>query len=317
VFRAGGDAWIPGSYDPAANLIYWSTAQAKPWARISRGTDGDALFTNSVLALQPENGHIVWHHQLIRGESHDQDEVFESVLVNRGNRRSLFKMGKLGILWELDRTNGQYVAAHDLGYQNIVNLDSRTGTVTYRAEMLPKSGVPIDFCPGLAGLRNWRASAYHPDTQALYIPLSLGCQQSVFSEVEKVEGGGGNTIRPYAGEVTVRSYAHPASPGSRGRLIAMNINTGNVVWDHVSSRGPTSAALTTAGGLVFVADGQPSVKALDVRSGKVLFELPITIAGVGYPISFGVKGTQYLAIPSADTAPGISVFALSSASTGH
>jgi len=49
--RAGGDAWIPGTYDPRANLIYWSVAQAKPWARISRGTDGDALYTNSTLAI--------------------------------------------------------------------------------------------------------------------------------------------------------------------------------------------------------------------------------------------------------------------------
>ncbi|HWW82370.1 MAG TPA: PQQ-binding-like beta-propeller repeat protein, partial [Vicinamibacterales bacterium] len=179
-FRAGGDAWIPGSYDPKTNLIYWSTAQAKPWARVSRGTDGDALYTNSVLALQPETGRMVWFRQLIHGESHDQDEVFESVLIDRKGRRSLFKMGKLGILWELDRTNGQFVAAHDLGYQNIVNLDSKTGAITYRPEMLPKSGVPIDFCPGLGGLRNWRATAYHPETQALYIPLSLGCQQSVF-----------------------------------------------------------------------------------------------------------------------------------------
>jgi alcohol dehydrogenase (cytochrome c) len=238
------------------------------------------------------------------------------VLIDREDRRSLFKMGKLGILWELDRTNGRFVAAHDLGYQNIVNLDPKTGTITYRPEMLPKSGVPIDFCPGLGGLRNWRAVAYHPETEALYIPMSLGCQQSVFKEVEKVEGGGGNTLRPYAGEVTLQSYAHPASPGSRGRLIAMDINTGRVMWEHITSRGPTSAALTTAGGLVFVADGQPSVKALDVKSGKVLFESPMTISGVGFPITFGVKGKQYLAIPSADTAPGVSVFALPNA-TGH
>ncbi len=102
MFRAGGDAWIPGSYDPVLDRIYWGTAQAtKPWARVSRGTDGDALYTNSVLALDPTTGALDWYYQFIPGESHDLDEAFESVLIDREGRRSMFKMGKLGILWEL------------------------------------------------------------------------------------------------------------------------------------------------------------------------------------------------------------------------
>ena len=117
MFRAGGDAWIPGSYDADTDLMYWSTAQAKPWARVSRGTDGDALYTNSVLAIDPDTGALDWYYQFIPGESHDLDEVFESVLIDNGGRRSLFKMGKLGILWEIDATTGEFVDAHDLGYQ--------------------------------------------------------------------------------------------------------------------------------------------------------------------------------------------------------
>ena len=117
---------------PAATIrapasIYWSTAQAKPWARVSRGTDGDALYTNSTLAIDPETGKVVWHHQFIPGETHDMDEVFESVLVDRGGRRSLYKMGKLGILWQLDRADGKFVAAHDLGYQTLVEVDAVAG----------------------------------------------------------------------------------------------------------------------------------------------------------------------------------------------
>ena len=112
-FRAGSDAWIPGSYDPANNLLFWSTAQAKPWARAVRGTEGDALYTNSTLALDPDTGKINWYYQFLPGETQDMDEVFESVLVDRGGRQSLFKMGKLGILWELDRRTGRFVAAHE------------------------------------------------------------------------------------------------------------------------------------------------------------------------------------------------------------
>ena len=309
-FRAGGDAWIPGSFDPKTNLTYWSTAQAKPWARISRGTDGDVLFTNSVLALDPESGKVMWYRQLIQGETHDQDEVFESVLIDRDGRSSLFKMGKLGILWEIDRKNGDFVAAHDLGYQSIVNLDPKTGKIAYKQEMIPKAGVPITFCPGLGGIKNWRAMAYAPETQTLIIPLSLYCQRSVFSEVAKVEGGGGNSIRPYAGEVTEEMFPHPVSPDSRGRLISMDIRTGRVLWEHISRRGPTTAALTTAGGLAIVADGEPSFKVLDAANGTLLFESKLVVPASGFPITYSVRGKQYIAVPSGNTTAGVSVYAL-------
>ncbi len=131
-FRAGSDAWISGSYDPAANLVYWGTAQAKPWARAVRGTDGDALYTNSTLALDPDTGKMKWYYQHLPGETQDMDEVFESMLIDIGGRKSLIKMGKLGILWQLDRTTGAFIQATDLGYQNIVELNRRTGKVTYR-----------------------------------------------------------------------------------------------------------------------------------------------------------------------------------------
>ena len=136
-YRAGADSWIPGSYDPQTNLTYWSTSQAKPWARLTRGTDGDALYSNSVLALDPETGALQWYYQFVPGETHDLDEVFESVLIDRDGRRSLFKMGKLGILWEIDRTTGAFVAAHDLGYQTLLDVDPQTGQVTYRPGMIP------------------------------------------------------------------------------------------------------------------------------------------------------------------------------------
>ena len=93
MFRAGSDAWIPGSYDPATKLIYWGTAQAKPWSRAARGTDGDALYTNSTLALSPTTGELEWYYQHLPGESHDMDETFERVLVDYDGRQSGFHDG--------------------------------------------------------------------------------------------------------------------------------------------------------------------------------------------------------------------------------
>jgi alcohol dehydrogenase (cytochrome c) len=192
MFRAGGDNWQAGSYDPKTNLIYYGTAQAKPWARFQRGTDGDALYTNSTLALDPDNGKMAWYYQHLPGDTHDMDETFERVLVDHDGKSSVFSMGKLAILWELDRKTGAFLSAHDLGYQTILsNIDPRTGKVTFRPDAIPRPGVEVSFCPSTAGFKSWKAMAYHPDTQAFYIPLNLTCEKGEFASVEHVEGGGG------------------------------------------------------------------------------------------------------------------------------
>ena len=94
LYRAGADSWIPGSYDPETNLTYWSTSQAKPWASVTRGTDGDALYSNSVLALDADTGELSWYYQFTPGETHDLDDVFESVLIDHRGRRSALQDGQ-------------------------------------------------------------------------------------------------------------------------------------------------------------------------------------------------------------------------------
>ena len=224
-----GDAWITGSYDPAMNLIYWSTAQAKPWARAARGTDGDALYTNSTLALDPDTGKIVWHNQQLPGETHDMDEVFENILVDVGRRKSLFKMGKLGMLWELDRKTGKFVSAFDLGYQNLIDVDPQTGKVTYRPGMIPQSDVDR-ICPSTAGFKSWRAMAYHPETQAFYIPLLLTCEKGTFTESSKVEGGGG------LGPGPTHQLLPPGSRRPPRRVRGDGSATGRLLWMQRAAR---------------------------------------------------------------------------------
>ena len=247
-FRAGSDAWITGSYDPATNLVYWGTAQAKPWARAVRGTDGAALYTNSTLALDPDTGKMKWYYQHLPGESHDMDEVFENVLVDIGGRKSLFKMGKLGILWQLDRETGAFIRASDLGYQTLVDVDPTTGKVTYRPGMVPEVGKEVDWCPSTAGFKSWRAMAFSPQTNAMYLPLSLSCEKATFGPTEKRAGGGGT------GPVRRRDYKHPMSDGNLGEFQAVDIKSGKTIWRHRTASPINTAALTTAGGVVFAGD---------------------------------------------------------------
>jgi alcohol dehydrogenase (cytochrome c) len=292
LFRAGGDAWITGSYDPKLNLIFWSTAQAKPWARFQRGDNGASeLYTNSTLALDPDTGKIVWYHQFIPGESHDMDEVFESVLIDYQGRSSLFKMGKLGILWELDRKTGRLLAAHDLGYQTLYKLNRETGELRLLPGMDPVPGVPLRFCPSLLGFKGWPAMAYSPATQALYIPLNIACVSLGFTEVERKEG------RVPAGITRQTHEPHPLSPEHNGELLAMDIRSGKVLWRNRTRTRMQSAALTTGGGLVVAGDWDRNLYIHNAATGEIVFQTRLSSAVQGYPITYAVNGKQYIAVP--------------------
>lgn len=290
MFRAGTDMWISGSYDPALNLVYWSTSQAKPWTQAARGTDGAALYSNSTLAIDPDSGKLVWHYQNLPADTLDMDEVFENILVDDGPRRSVFKMGKLGILWEVERRTGKFLRATDLGYQNSVIVHPETGKVSFRPGMVPKLNEEFDMCPSFGGVKSWRAMAYSPGTKAFYIPAQLTCQKVVFVDVKKVPGGGG------AGQGRRDNYHHPQSNDNLGEFIAMDIN-GKILWKKRQRATFNTAALTTAGGLAFVGDWNRYINAYDVATGDLLWQTRAPTSPQGFPISYAVAGRQYIAMP--------------------
>src|SRR6202161_861536 len=118
--RAGAETWIAGTYDPTLNLTYWGTAQAKPWRRDLRGSgNGATLFANSTLALDVDTGKLKWYFSHSPGETFDLDEVFERVLIDHGDQKTVMTIGKPGILWKLDRTNGKYLDSRQTVFQNI------------------------------------------------------------------------------------------------------------------------------------------------------------------------------------------------------
>jgi alcohol dehydrogenase (cytochrome c) len=291
LYRAGISTWITGSYDPELNLTYWSTSQAKPFARAARGTDRDVLYSNTLLALDADTGRIVWYRQLIPGDTHDMDEVFENILVDTPEAKSVFKVGKIGILWQLDRRTGKMIRATDLGYQNLVDVDPVTGKVTHRPDKIPKLDVPlVDQCPGEFGFRNIPSMSYSPDTQAFYLPMLLQCGTHTYHAVEKVPGGGGN------GRGQKQEYLHPKANRNLGALTAIS-TTGKVLWQQSQRALFTAATLTTAGGLVFVGDINRYFRAYDAKTGKVLWETRAPTSPQGFPLSYSVNGRQYIAVP--------------------
>ena len=159
LFRAGTESWITGRVDPALNLTYWGTAQAKPWLAVSRGMsmDDDALYSSSTLALNVDTGKLAWHFQHAPAEALDLDVVFERVLVDDGNQNVLFTIGKDGVLWKLDRKTGKYLAHKETLFQNVWKaFNEKTGRPQYRDDIMEQQvGTWIQGCPSTEGGHNW------------------------------------------------------------------------------------------------------------------------------------------------------------------
>lgn len=296
VFRAGGETWITGSYDPELKITYWGTAQQKPWVPVSRHlTIHDVgLFTNSTVAVNTDTGELDWFFQHVPAEALDLDEVFERILVDRGDEKLVFSLGKYGILWKNDRVTGEFKGYVETVFQNaFTNINPETGEVTYR-EDIQNAGLDewTSACPSSAGGKDWHSMTYHEPTGYMIAPLSQTCLENAAREVALVQGGGGLAA-------SRKFFEMPGTDGNLGKLGAYNVDTMEEVWSYQQRASFHTGTISTAGNLVFVGDLDRRFRAFDVTNGDILWETRLGTSVQGHPVSFAIDGKQYIAVTTA------------------
>ena len=293
--RGGGSTWVTGSYDPDLDLVYWGVGNAGPWN--PGGRAGDNLYTASVLALKPQTGEMVWYYQLVPNEMFDLDASWEWILadinVEGAKRKVMMHFSRGGFLYVLDRTNGKLLSAKPFEKVNwATHVDMATGRPV-ESDMAQKvrAGEQIELWPGQWGAKNWQHAAFNPDTGLLYANTMHASRLIRFVPVEYKPG------QRYAGLENLPAPRPPNEPIAH--VDAIDPMTATHKWRAPILDIPHYAAvIATAGGLLFTGKETGEFIALDINTGKTLWQFQTGSGINAQPITFTHKGRQYVVVQS-------------------
>ena len=300
--------WNVPSYDPATNLIIIGTSVTIPAPKfILGGNDKKHLYHNSTLALDADTGKIVWYYQHLI-DHWDLDHTFERLIVStavapdpsevpwinpkirKGEMRRVVTgiPGKTGVVYTIDLKTGEFLWARPTVFQNVIQkIDGATGEVTDNPDsQFTAINQTKLICPGSNGGKNWPAGAYNPETNIIFEPLQNECMNATTTTDQR------DPSKVYGEQM---QYVIAPNTDKVGTVWAIAADTGKTVWK-LEQRVGMMSLVATGGGLVFAGDVAGHFKALDDRTGKVLWETSLGAPVSGYPVTFAVNGKQYVAV---------------------
>jgi len=310
----GGSTWLTGSYDPDLHLLYWPTGNPFPDTDGSERA-GDNLYTDCILALDPETGKLRWHFQFTPHDLHDWDAVQPAVLVDaqfQGRaRKLLLHADRNGFYYVLDRTNGALLLAKAFAKKIswASGIDAKGRPIELSGNVPTPEGSVT--CPDIRGAANWMSTAFNPATGLYYVMTIENCgtyrstQFGLNPAPQPPPGRGGGGRGDRGGTL----FSVPGGEPARRYLRAIDMQTGNVAWE-IEQKVPApnyGGVLSTAGGLVFYSESSGGFAAVDAKAGRTLWHFETSQSPKASPMTYSVDGRQYVALASG---PNIFAFAL-------
>lgn len=288
----GAPTWLVGSYDPELNLLYWGVGNPSS-DFYDEYRKGDNLYSNSIIALDPETGKLKWHYQEVPHDMYDFDSAYECVLIDyqkEGRKqRLLVHANKGGYTWVLDRATGKYLNA----YPHVDLLTWLKG-VDGNGRPVGMQPVPPDketfVCPSAAGGRNWDHSSYSPRTGLWY---NIGWEICNLIKPQKMEPQEGQPL--FGGSMT---FVPPRGKPAYGHIDGYDPLTGERKWRYLTRYLNVASLLSTGGDLIFSGDVMGEAFALDATTGKKLWGFNTGASVTGSPVTYAVDGRQYVAVPT-------------------
>jgi alcohol dehydrogenase (cytochrome c) len=288
--HGGATTWMPGTYDPELDTLYWTTSNAAP-DFVGDVRPGDDLYTACVLAIDANTGKLKWYFQFTPHDVYDYDANETPVLVDEDDkgavRRLLLQANRNGFFYVLDRTNGKFLRATPF----VEKLNWATG-IDASGRPLLSGRVPTQegtkICPGVVGATNWFSPSYNPDTGLFYLMAGENCD--VYFAKSK----------PFTDGETFYGTGTKRAPDEHSEkiLLALSPSDGKKVWQYrqVGRGNSWGGTLTTSGGLVFFADDTESFEAVDAKTGQPLWHFNTGQALSASPMTYAVDGVQYVSI---------------------
>lgn len=291
----GGTTWGWYTYDPKLNLLYYGTGNPGTWNPTQR--PGDNKYSMSVIARDPDTGEAKWVFQMTPHDGWDYDGVNENILtdtmVDGKSIPTLTHFDRNGFAYVWNRADGKLLAAHkfDPAVNWASKIDMKTGRPVVNADKMTKEGLNVkDICPSSQGSKDQQPASYDPNTGLFYVSTNHVCMDYQAFNVKYKAGF------PYVGAL-VNMY--PANHGDvGGRFIAFDPMTGKTKWAINDRFQDWSGVLTTKGGIAFYGTLTGWFRAVDLNTGKVLWQFKCPSGIIGNPITYTHDGKQYVAILS-------------------